>query len=98
MSSLFMLYFAVHYLCDSPEQQDDDALLMYLGAGCGSVGPSAASVAGGSLHAWAPEVPVIPLSNIPGCPQPACDTVRAPELVVFVGTPASFGLSHNSEK
>lgn len=78
-------------------REDDNALLMYLGAACGSLGTSVASVAGGRLHVCAPEVPVIP-SNILGCPQPACNTVWAPELVVFVGTPASFGLGHNSEK
>lgn len=49
-----------------PKQQDDDAL----GAGCGSVGITAASVAGGRLHACAPQVPVISLSSILGCPQP----------------------------
>lgn len=70
MSSHFMPHFAVHCFYDSPKQQADDAP----GAGCGSAGTNAASVAGGRLHACEPQVPVISLSNILRCPQPSCNT------------------------
>lgn len=39
-----------------------------------------------------------PVSNVPGCPQPICDTLWGPELLVTLGTPACSGVSHQIRK
>lgn len=44
------------------------------------------------------QVSVISISNIPGCPQPFCDTVWGPKLVVNAGTPACSGVNHQNSK
>lgn len=44
------------------------------------------------------QVSVTPVSNIPACPQPICDTLWGPRLLVTLGTPTCSGVSHQTGK